>query len=166
MKICAKCHLTLAVTEFHKCKARADGLQRWCKACVKLRDAGRTRPYNPEKQRRHAAKRTEAQRQRRAIPEVHAALLEYNRAHYKKNKEAYFARAVARASRMRVSSIIHDDPKNVARVYAKAAEMRAAGLDVEVDHIVPLRGKTVSGLHVSWNLQIIPSAENRRKGNK
>ena len=36
----------------------------------------------------------------------------------------------------------------------------------EVDHIIPLQGKNVSGLHIETNLQYLPMRENRVKGNK
>lgn len=41
----------------------------------------------------------------------------------------------------------------------------ATGIPHEVDHVVPLLGKTVSGLHVENNLRVIPMLENRRKSN-
>lgn len=36
----------------------------------------------------------------------------------------------------------------------------------DVDHVIPLRGKRVSGLHVHYNLQIIPESANARKHNR
>lgn len=37
------------------------------------------------------------------------------------------------------------------------------GVKHEVDHVYPLQGRLVCGLHVEWNMRVVPSVENRRK---
>lgn len=51
-------------------------------------------------------------------------------------------------------------------IYKYCSSLRSVGLDYEVDHIIPLQGKNVSGLHAPWNLQVITAAENSAKGNR
>lgn len=46
-----------------------------------------------------------------------------------------------------------------------AARTKATGILWHVDHKIPLRGKIVSGLHVPYNLQVIPESVNKVKRN-
>lgn len=59
------------------------------------------------------------------------------------------------------------DKEKIAEIYAEAQRLTLeTGIPHEVDHILPLQGKTVSGLHVHTNLRVITRRENRSKQNR
>lgn len=51
--------------------------------------------------------------------------------------------------------------------YNEAARLTwRTGTPHHVDHVIPLQGQNVSGLHVPENMRVIPALENIRKSNK
>ena len=88
----------------------------------------------------------------------------------KKHPEAYTARAVASVAKRakRVPQWLTSDDWWIMREAYKLAKLRTQmlGFIWEVDHIIPLRGELVSGLHVPQNIQVIPKALNRAKRNQ
>lgn len=86
--------------------------------------------------------------------------------YYENNRVDMMLKAVERrAARLRATPAWADWTE-IRAVYEDAArKTEETGVPHHVDHIIPLRGKTVCGLHVSWNLQAIPAIENLKKGN-
>jgi hypothetical protein len=88
----------------------------------------------------------------------------------RENPDKALAQVHARRARKIKANRVWDEDltKFVTQQAAALAKLRekAFGFKWHVDHIIPLRGSTVCGLHVWNNIQVIPAHENLRKGNK
>lgn len=85
-----------------------------------------------------------------------------------KDKYAYYAakRRAAKLSRTPVW-LTEEDTWLIKEFYLLAEEReKYIGIKWHVDHIIPLQGKLVSGLHIPQNLQVISAKENISKSNK
>jgi hypothetical protein len=85
------------------------------------------------------------------------------------NPEKINAKTAARKSaKLRATPpwLTAEDHAAIKAIYKAAAEVtRRTGQKHHVDHIYPLKGKTSCGLHVPWNLQVLPHRWNCEKHN-
>jgi hypothetical protein len=90
---------------------------------------------------------------------------------WKKRNKAHvrFLHAKRRAALLQRTPpwLTEDDFAQMQAMYDLAAKKsQEDGIVWHVDHIIPLQGKTISGLHVPSNLQLLSATENMRKGNR
>jgi len=88
---------------------------------------------------------------------------EYRKAHAAARKADDIAR---RAKRDKATPAWADIDAMQAFYDKRDALTAETGIQHHVDHIYPLRGKLVSGLHNQFNLRVVTADENLRKGNK
>jgi hypothetical protein len=144
LKTCLKCKTTKSLFDFGKESANKGGLCRWCKDCKysattkwKNNNKEALKKYKKEYASKKQAKLTSLERKRQA----------------------------AKLNRTPVWLTEFDKLKIECLYQVAAMRTRESGYEWHVDHIIPLQGKTVSGLHVPSNLQVIPATENLRKNN-
>ena len=97
-------------------------------------------------------------------------ILEKTRNYYYENKETCILRSLKykiRKLKAFPKWLSEEQLNQIKQFYELAKECEIlTGDKYHVDHIVPLKGKNVCGLHVPWNLQVLPADVNLKKGNR
>jgi hypothetical protein len=195
-KVCTGCSEEKPLDSYHKKSAGRLGRESRCKSCISVRDkkylsanrekvaAKKKSRYqnDPEKFKKSQAiyrdkvenkkvARLRAKKWRQENPEKVKELNEYwSKKHYSENKSYYIAKDAERRARQIgatppwLSEAQKARIKNIYTVCKKVSQI--TGKLHHVDHVVPLKGQDVCGLHVPWNLAIIPAVMNLEKSNK
>jgi hypothetical protein len=143
-KTCSQCQATKPLGDFHKRAASPDGYAPLCKACKNL--AAKLKYTIDDATRAQSIARTVQNKRLRL-----AADPAYKRA---------FNLWGSTKRRTAIPPWV-----SIMDFYAVCTEAVAAGPGYVVDHIVPLKHPLVCGLHVPWNVRVLPKAHNDIKGN-
>ena len=131
----------------------------YCRFPEKLRDSGRTKLQNPNKKIR--PKRPRNPDSLRQDPEITKLKLKLA---VKRWREENPGRGAAIQAKRRASKLQRTPS------WANNAAIKRFYLEcppgMTVDHVIPLQGKNVSGLHVEYNLQYLSPVENSTKNNR
>lgn len=159
VKTCARCKFAYSMSSFYVRYERA----KVCRSCVKegvTQSTWRVPAWLVEEH--NTRLRAEAKRRganRLSIRESASAWRDRN------PDKVLHASAMRRAAEI-AACPSWADMSAIAAVYRLCSRLRALGFDCEVDHIVPLRGAEVRGLHVAENLNVLPTSVNREKSNR
>ncbi len=186
MKKCLGCDTIKPLSEFSARINTKVGVQSKCKTCNKQYRTKHQEHINANQKAYYQDNRQEmiADQKRRDALRVEEISIN-KKAHYQANKSllAQYKKEYREANpgkinawvAKRAAAKLQRTPKwlsveqlsEIEEFYTIAKEIQWLSSEkLHVDHIVPLQGKNVSGLHVPWNLQILPASINISKSNK
>ena len=182
MPRCCTCKLQKNAEFFSVSTVTKTGFAKRCKACMN-KASRKSYQNNLEKQRERSRKRTAEHPEKRKFSRDSwiNKNIDYFQDYYKKNKDRivknqnYYKKRnpvvinlISSAYRAKKFNATPQwaNRELIKMWYEVAAVLRRSGVNFQVDHIVPLAGENVCGLHTHDNLQILTKAENVRKKNR
>lgn len=168
VKLCSDCKSEKPFSAFTKRVASPDSLSHRCRGCNgdsadrwRQRNPGaHVRWYQQNREARSAAFREWREANKSRLADSYAAWA-------RKNKHIVNSIVARRIAAKLMATPLWADEAAIRSFYRQAAALtEETGVRHEVDHIYPLQGKTVCGLHCEANLQILTKTENLQKGNK
>jgi len=109
------------------------------------------------------------ERNRKYQEENREKVREINRKYYHDNPEKRRSYQQTRRSRVKLQTpkwLTKKDYQKMEMLYTISKFIKnKTGVEMAVDHIIPLNGKFVSGFNMPENMQVITKIENERKGN-
>jgi hypothetical protein len=144
LKVCKTCKEEKPLSAFYKDRLGKDGLRNDCKSCTN------------KKSKKHYQKNRDS-------------ISEQKKTWRKANSELVSANSASRRARKKQAQppwLTEEHINQIKVEYKNSKRMKKlTGIEHHVDHIVPLKGENVCGLHVPWNLQVIPAKHNLEKKN-
>jgi len=174
-KTCGVCHATKSLADFYKSKKERDGYAHRCKTCDLAAGSDRkeqkaayfraymqTDAYKEYKKRRAELGREKTLARMQQKLDVFTTITDPQIRRWRIHAAARYVNRLQATPKWLTAA----QKQRTLEIYAATQHLQELTATIyHVDHIVPLCGETVCGLHVWWNLQPLTERDNLLKRN-
>lgn len=163
LKTCFKCGEERPTTDFHKHKQMPDGRLNKCRFCT-VKDVAEWRVGRPPRVEEYL-KSDKFKNRVYGYKHHNPSWTDSDRLQSRRSSSLKYVNKRRTQEQMLEITELDEFVFDEAYVLAKLRSS-ATGIEWNIDHIVPFNHKKACGLHVAYNLQVVPASWNFSKGNR